>query len=153
MRPRLLTAALTVAAAVTGTVGTKPESRWYRGLRKPDWQPPAAAFPLVWTPLYALIAWSTGRAAEAEQTDDERRTYLALTGANLAVNAGWCWAFFTAESTRGGLATIVVLDALNVALLRETAKRDRAAAAAFAPYVAWTGFATALNAAHVRLDR
>ncbi|QIG43683.1 tryptophan-rich sensory protein [Nocardioides anomalus] len=150
MSPRLTTGLLTLAAAAVGTLGTKPDSAWYRALRKPSWQPPAVAFPLVWTPLYAAIAWSTGRAAAAEE--ERRGRYLALTGANLAVNAGWCWAFFTARSPRGGLATIAVLDALNLALLRETVRRDPAAAAALAPYVAWTGFATALNAAHVRLN-
>lgn len=150
MRPRLTAALLTAGAAALGTLGTKPTSAWYRTLRKPDWQPPAAAFPLVWTPLYGLIGWSTGRAAAAS-TEGQGR-YLALLGADLAANAGWCWAFFTAESPRGGLATIALLDVLNVALLRETAKRDRTAAAALAPYVVWTGFATALNSAHVRLN-
>ena len=106
---------------------------------------------MVWTPLYGLIAWSTGRAAEA--SDEGRVGYVALTAADLVANAGWCWVFFTRESARGGLVTILALDALNLALLRETAKRDRAAAAALAPYVAWTGFATALNAAIWRRNR
>lgn len=150
MRPRLTAALMTVGAAAVGTLGTKPTSSWYRRLRKPDWQPPAVAFPLVWTPLYALIGWSTGRAAEAQPEGQGR--YLALTAADLAVNAGWCWAFFTGQSAKGGLATIVLLDALNLALLRETVRRDPTAAAALAPYVVWTGFATALNGAHVRLN-
>jgi translocator protein len=150
MRTRLLTTALTGAAAVAGSLGTRPDSSWFRNLAKPDWQPPTSAFPLVWTPLYGLIAWSTGRAAAA--SDDGRGRYLALTTANLATNAGWCWAFFAGESTRGGLATIVALDVLNLALLRATWRRDRAAAVALVPYVAWTGFATALNAAHVALN-
>jgi len=150
MRPRLVTATLTAAAAVAGSLGTRPDSEWYRSLVKPGWQPPSEAFPLVWTPLYGLIAWGTGRAAAASEAGQGR--YLALTTANLAANAGWCWAFFAGESTRGGLATIVALDALNLALLRATWRRDRVAGAALAPYVAWTGFATALNAAHVRLN-
>jgi benzodiazapine receptor len=150
MRTRLLTAGLTAAAAVAGSLGTRPESEWYRSLTKPRWQPPKQAFPLVWTPLYALIGWGTGRAVAA--SPEGRGRYLALTTSDLAVNAGWCWAFFAAESTRGGMATIVALDVLNLALLRATWRRDRAAAVALAPYVAWTGFATALNAAHVALN-
>lgn len=151
MRPRLVTAALTLTAAVAGSLGTKPDGDWYRTLDRPSWEPPPIAFPLVWTPLYGLIAWSTGRAAET--SEDGRAGYLALTAADLAVNAGWCWVFFTRESSRGGLATIVALDALNLALLRETARRDRTAAVALAPYVVWTGFATALNAAIWRRNR
>lgn len=145
MRARVLTSAMTLAAAALGSVGTKPQSGWYRRLDKPTWQPPGAAFPLVWTPLYGLIAWGTGRAVEAAPAA-ERRRLLGLVGADLAVNAGWCWVFFTGESPRGGLATIALLDALSLALLREAARHDRTAAAALAPYVAWTGFATALNA-------
>ncbi|MCB0896894.1 MAG: tryptophan-rich sensory protein, partial [Nocardioidaceae bacterium] len=96
MRPRLVTAALTGAAALAGSLGTRPASDWYESLDKPDWQPPKAAFPLVWTPLYGLIAWGTGRALEkaVEQSPRDGRRVLALTTADLAANAGWCWVFF-----------------------------------------------------------
>jgi translocator protein len=151
MRTRLVTAALTLTSAVVGSLGTKPDSDWYRSLDRPSWEPPPIAFPLVWTPLYGLIALSTGRAAEA--SEDGRGGYLALTAADLVANAGWCWAFFAKESAGGGLATILALDALNLALLRETAKRDKVAAAGLAPYVVWTGFATALNASIWRRNR
>ena len=150
MRAPVLTSLMTAAAAALGSLGTKPDSPWYRSLDKPDWQPPGVAFPLVWTPLYGLIAWGTGRAASVPEG---RGAVLALTGADLAVNAGWCWAFFDRESPRAGLATIALLNGLNLVLLREAARRDPVAAAALAPYVVWTGFATALNAAIWRRNR
>jgi translocator protein len=150
MRAPVLTSLMTAAAAALGSLGTKPDSAWYRSLDKPDWQPPGVAFPLVWTPLYGLIAWGTGRAASVPEG---RGAVLALTGADLAVNAGWCWAFFDRESPRAGLATIALLNGLNLVLLREAARRDRVAAAALAPYVVWTGFATALNASIWRRNR
>jgi translocator protein len=145
VRRTVLTGALTAAAAGAGFVGTRPDSPWYRSIEKPPWEPPAAAFPLVWTPLYGLIAWGTGRAAERAGPDGDARM-LALTTADLAANAGWCWAFFAKESPAAGLGVIAVLDVLNVALVREAARHDRVAAAALTPYVVWTGFATALNA-------
>ena len=150
MRAPVLTSLMTAAAAAHGSLGTKPDSSWYRSLDKPDWQPPGVAFPLVWTPLYGLIAWGTGRAASVPEG---RGAMLGLTGADLAVNAGWCWAFFDRESPRAGLATIALLNGLNLVLLREAARRDRVAAAALAPYVVWTGFATALNASIWRRNR
>ena len=150
MRAPVLTSLMTAAAAALGSLGTKPDSPWYRSLDKPDWQPPGVAFPLVWKPLYGLIAWGTGRAASVPEG---RGAVLALTGADLAVNAGWCWAFFDRESPRAGLATIALLNGLNLVLLREAARRDRVAAAALAPYVVWTGFATALNASIWRRNR
>lgn len=155
MRARLVTACLTGAAAVVGSLGTRPDSDWYASIEKPPWQPPGAAFPVVWTPLYALIGWGTGRAlarARDSSAVDGRRM-LALTTADLATNAGWCWVFFARRSPIGGLAVIAGLDALNLALVREAARHDRIAAAALVPYAAWTGFATALNASIWRRNR
>jgi len=152
MRATAVTTALSAAAAVIGSLGTTPESSWYSSLEKPRWQPPGYAFPLVWTPLYGLIAWGTGRMVDRGRPQDRGRL-LALTAADLAVNAGWCWAFFKKESTTGGLAAIALLDALNLLLVREAAERDKRAAAALVPYALWTGFATALNASIWRRNR
>ena len=152
MRPLAITSALTTAAAVVGSLGTKPDSAWYRSIEKPSWEPPGIAFPLVWTPLYGAVAWSTARALEAAP-EGERGRLWALTAADLTANAAWCWAFFDRESPRAGLATIAVLNALNVALVREAAKHDTTAAAALTPYAAWCGFATALNVSIWRRNR
>lgn len=152
MRPLLKTSVLTAIAAAVGTRGTKADTAWYRKLDKPDWQPPGEVFPIVWTPMYSLIAWGTGRAI-AKAPEDERGRLLALTAADLAVNAGWCWAFFDRQSPRAGLVTIAVLNGLNLALVREAGRQDRLAAAALTPYVGWTAFATALNASIWRRNR
>lgn len=152
MRTKALTAVMTGTAAAVGSAGTDPRSTWYTELDKPSWQPPGYLFPLVWTPLYGLIAWGTGRMLD-RATPQDRARLVALTGADLAVNAGWCWAFFKRESPASGLAAIALLDVLNVALVREAAARDRAAGAALLPYAVWTGFATALNASIWRRNR
>src|SRR5674476_823423 len=46
----------TAACAVVGSVLTNPQSTWYEGLRKPWFQPPGFAFPVVWTLLYGTTA-------------------------------------------------------------------------------------------------
>lgn len=142
---------MTAAAAGVGSLGTTPDSSWYRALEKPPWQPPPIAFPLVWTPLYAGIAYGTGRLADSDP--ESRGRLLALTGANLVANAGWNWAFFRAKSPAAGLGVLAVLNGLNVLLVREAARRDAKATAALAPYAAWCGFATALNASIWRRNR
>ncbi|MFC7273070.1 tryptophan-rich sensory protein [Paractinoplanes rhizophilus] len=58
------TSAAVAAAAVTGSLVTRPDSRWYRSLDKPRWQPPPAAFPIVWTALYGLLAVAGARALD-----------------------------------------------------------------------------------------
>ncbi|MFC7273069.1 tryptophan-rich sensory protein [Paractinoplanes rhizophilus] len=54
--------------------------------------------------------------------------------------------FFGAKAPRAALAEIALLNASNLGLLNRAWRLDRPAAAAIAPYVVWTGFATALTA-------
>ncbi|MFI7508984.1 TspO/MBR family protein [Micromonospora aurantiaca] len=133
------TAAAVTATAAAGAAATSTgtSSRWYRRLRKPAWQPPSAAFPLVWTPLYG----------------PERAAFARGYALNLALNAGWTALFFGARRPGAALAEIAALNASNLVLLRRAARTDRPAGAALAPYVAWTLFATALNGAIVGLNR
>ncbi|GAA2704612.1 TspO/MBR family protein [Actinoplanes palleronii] len=145
------TTAAVVAAAGAGSLATDPSSAWYRSLRKPSWQPPPVAFPLVWTPLYALIAVAGTRALN-RGSEADRAAFVRSYGVNLVLNAAWSGLFFRAERPKVALAGIAALNVSNVLLWRRAADTDRLAGAALAPYVAWTLFATALNAAIVRLN-
>lgn len=145
MRTIVATAAASAATALLGGLGTDPDSPWFRSLAKPPWYPPPLAFPLVWTPLYGLIAYGTARCLDAEPDPARRRDLASLVAVDLLANAGWCWAFFKVRRPAAGVAAITVLDALNVALLLQARKRDGRAGVALAPYTAWSLFATALN--------
>lgn len=156
MRSGVLTYALTSAAAAAtaaaGAAAVDPGSTWYRSLAKPPWQPPPRAFGLVWTPLYASIAWAGGHALQ--RAPGRRRTALAASLAvNLAVNAGWNWMFFGLRSPRAGLAGTLLLDLSNAELIRRTARTDPRAAVALMPYALWCAFATVLNADIARRNR
>ena len=144
------TVPVVVAAAVVGGIGTRPQSTWYRALDKPAWQPPPWLFGPVWTTLYALIAGSTARAMASAATEEDRRAIERQLWANMALNAGWSWLFFTAKQPKAALAEILVLEASTLALLKQVRDVDPGAHNALAPYAAWNGFAAALNAAIVR---
>ncbi|MER5916227.1 TspO/MBR family protein [Streptomyces sp. NPDC001982] len=134
-----------------GTAATDTRSTWYQRLSKPRWQPPPWAFGATWTPLYASIAWSGGRAWS--QADDWERIELATALAvNLSLNAAWSWLFFAARSPRAGLAGALLLNASNLQLIRRAARSDLHAATALLPYAAWSWFATALNARIAHLN-
>lgn len=136
------------AAAVIGGLGSRRAPDVYAELEKPSWAPPAAVFGPIWTLLYAAMgaaAWRLWRTGTA-------RTPLALHGAQLVLNAAWPAAFFAARSRRASLAIIAALDVTVGAELATAARHDRPAAALLAPYLAWTLFATALNAAVRRPD-
>lgn len=51
-------AAAVAATAVVGARAVDADSAWYKALDKPQWQPPSWAFGVVWTPLYASVAWA-----------------------------------------------------------------------------------------------
>ncbi|MFG1953715.1 TspO/MBR family protein [Micromonospora sp. NPDC048830] len=154
MRPPtwIKTGAAVAAAAAVGAVATDPSARWYQRLRKPRWQPPSTAFPLVWAPLYALMAVAGARALD-RSSGAERAAFARAYALNLVLNAGWTALFFRARRPAAALAEIAALNVSNLVVLRGAARADRVAGIALVPYAAWTLFATALNGAIVGLNR
>ena len=153
-------AAAVTATAVVGGLATgrqtPAQTAWYRQLRKPPFQPPPAAFPVVWTVLYAAIAGASATTIDslrAQGADDEARAYELALGANLTLNAAWTWLFFRAR--RPGLATAesAVLAASSADLARRARHVSPGAHTALAPYVVWTGFATVLSGSIAWLNR
>ncbi len=140
----MLVGAAVTAAAVAGSAGVRADSRWFRSLAKPSWYPPQAAFPVVWTTLYGAIAWSSTRALNRAPRG-RRREVTTTLGTNLALNAGWTWAFFRAQRPGLAVAEAVALDASTVSLIRTVGRHDRAAGVVLLPYLAWNLFATALT--------
>jgi len=130
-----------VAAAGLGGLASRDAPETYGRLHKPTWAPPAAAFGPVWTVLYTGIAIAGWRLYDAGSPRTKR---LHLT--QLALNTAWPAAFFGAREKKISLAVIVALDALVAAEFAAARREDPASAALLAPYLAWTGFATALNA-------
>jgi tryptophan-rich sensory protein len=132
-------AALTAAAAWFGsTFGPGP---WYAALNKPSWNPPNGIFPLVWTPLYVMIAlagWRLWRRAP-------RSAAVVWWFLQLGLNAAWSWLFFGRNAIGGALIEIIALWLAIGATIVAAWPRDRAAAALLVPYWAWVAFATVLN--------
>lgn len=135
------------ATAVVGAAGVDSESTWFRRLRTPSWQPPPWVFGPVWTALYTDIAFCS---AVALSRLPECSGYVSTLARNLALNAGWTWVFWRAQRPGWAAVEAAVLTASAVDLLMRTARIDRRAGAALAPYVAWCAFATALSTAIAR---
>lgn len=146
----------TAATAVSGSVATDPQSRWYRSLDKPAWQPPGWLFPIVWTGLYAGIAATSARTVnrlEGEGRTDEANRYRAAVAANLVLNQGWSWTFFKARKL--GLATVVaaLLAGSSIDLATRSRDVDDRLGVELTPYALWCTFATALTASIWRRNR
>jgi uncharacterized protein YbjT (DUF2867 family)/tryptophan-rich sensory protein len=148
--------AAVAACAVAGSLATKPGAGWYRRLRKPRWQPPPAALPVVWTALYAATATaSTATIAELDEAGRTREAaaYRRALAANLVLNAGWSAVFFRLQ--RLGLATAwsALLATSSADLARRAAATGPGKAAALGAYAGWTAFATLLSGRVATLNR
>lgn len=158
MRKTLVwTALATSAAAVVGSVSSRDGVEgWYTRIRKPAYVPPNAVFPVAWTTLYVDIA-TTSAAAINRFRDDGRETkaraYTAALGANLILNAGWSWLFFTRNRLALSAGAAALLAASSADLARRAADADPKLGVALAPYPLWCTFATVLSADIWRLNR
>jgi translocator protein len=151
---RALTLAKTAAAAAaTAAVGARAsgpatQTFWYRRLRKPGFQPPRQAFPIVWSLLYTDIAGvsaSTLNRLDDRRATDEARAYTVALGANLVLNASWTWVFFNRHRLGSAAVLAGALTVSSADLARRSARVNPAGGAALAPYPLWCAFATVLS--------
>jgi translocator protein len=157
-KPTLAATTLAVAAAAgTGSIASPSrDAWWYRQLRKPPYQPPGAAFPLVWTTLYGDIAYTSAAAIDrfrAAGRHDKARRYIAALGVNLLLNAGWSWLFFRYHKLGASALGAVALTTSSADLARRAAEAEPRTGLALLPYPLWCAFATVLSAHIWRLNR
>lgn len=119
---------------------------WYRTLDKPDWNPPDRVFGPVWTTLYVLMGIAAARVWRSSRRRDQVRTALGLFGVQLGLNLAWSWLFFDRRRIDLALAEIVALDAVIAANALAFGRIRRDAGLLLVPYLAWSTFATVLNA-------
>jgi tryptophan-rich sensory protein len=107
----------------------------------------------VWTPLYADIAATSAAALTVLESEGRADEVLALRRAlalNLVLNTGWSVLFWRVRKPWLATAWCGVLALHSAALTRRCASASPVLGAALAPYPAWCGFATTLNASIAR---
>jgi len=151
MRRLRYAAAVAVTAAGGGAATGRSVATWYPALRKPSWTPPSRAFGPVWSALYAQMAYSAARVDRS--SDPRRQRALALWWLQLGLNAAWSPVFFGAR--RPGAAALVISALLPAvaATAVASARVDRRAGLLYAPYLAWSTYAAALNVEIWRRNR
>ncbi len=136
-------------SALGGRAAATALPEWYPALRKPSWTPPGWVFGPVWTMLYPLVAvagwlaWREGRARFGSLV------YLL----QLALNGAWPWLFFAERRIDLALACVVALWVAILVTVLAFWRASRTAAILLLPYLAWVGFAAALNHAIWVLSR
>lgn len=159
MRPATLakTGGAVLATAVVGGLASRPaQSAWYAALRKPSFQPPRQAFPIVWPILYADIAVVSANAIDTlteQGRRDEAKTFAGLLALNLVLNGSWSWLFFSRRMLGTSAVAAAALTASSADLTRRAASVNGAAAAPLSLYPLWCAFATALSSRIWMLNR
>jgi len=140
--------AAVAVAAVVGGLAAADARTVYSGLELPPFAPPAWLFGPVWTVLYLGIAVS-GWLYWKSRGD---RAGLGWYAAQLVLNAAWTPLFFAAGAYTVALVDIALLDVAIAVTALYFRRTSRVSAALLLPYLAWTLYATALNAAIVVLN-
>ena len=150
MRPFLaLLIALGVCFAVSAIGGaiTRPNLDWYGTLVKPGFAPPNAAFPIVWTILYAMMAvaaWLVWRSAR-QRAGQESRAHLVRRPARRS-SVLWSSPSSGCIARPIGFGVIMALHRRHRhhhRVLRQGKPTRRHCL--LIPYVLWVAFATGLN--------
>jgi translocator protein len=132
---------LVVGGGISIGFATSP-GEWYAGLIKPSFNPPNWIFGPVWTALYVMIAiagwmlWINYRECAA----------MKIWWVALALNFLWSPSFFGMQNIGLALAVIIAMFLAIVAFIVTARRNDGRIALLFAPYAAWVGFASLLNA-------
>lgn len=151
MRPGTLAksaAAVFVTAALGGLASRPAGSDWYDKLRKPSFQPPRQAFPIVWPILYADIAAvsaSTIDQLKDQHQPDKARAYRNALALNLVLNGSWSWLFFNRRMLGTSAVAAAALTASSADLTRRAVEVRPGRGAPLALYPLWCAFATALS--------
>ncbi|WP_028658499.1 TspO/MBR family protein [Nocardioides insulae] len=140
--------AAVAAVSILGGLAASGSSQTYRSLELPPFAPPSWLFGPVWTVLYVMIGvagWLVWRAAGAGPG-------LWAWIVQLLLNLAWTPLFFASDRYGWALVDIVVLWVAVLVTMVLAWPVSRSAAWLLAPYLAWVGYATALNAGIVVLN-
>lgn len=142
--------AATGVAALGGTITDL--GPWYESLRKPGWTPPPAAFPIVWTLIFALAAVGGVAAWRAAPSAKQSDTLIGLFALNGFLNVLWSLLFFRVQRPDWAFLELIFLEASILALIVYCGRFSRIAALLFVPYLAWVAIAGLLNWQVIQLN-
>jgi len=125
---------------------------WYRGLRKPAWNPPNWLFGPAWTVILGLAGWSGVEAWTHAQGDGAHLRLGVLFGATAFLHLLWSPLFFKLKRPDLSLLEIQFLWLSILAAMIGVGPISALAAWLLLPYLVWVAFATTLNLAIVRMN-
>ncbi len=144
-----------VAAAIVGGSWGPQEPRagvWYASLRKPSYTPNGSVIAVTWGVLESLLC-VVGARLLTRRPSGARTAALLSWSATLAGLAGYPAVFFGRKRLGESAVVSAAMLGATAATTIAAERTDRPAAAAMAPLVVWTAFATLLGEELWRLAR
>ncbi|MCA3563294.1 MAG: tryptophan-rich sensory protein [Methylocystis sp.] len=136
-----------VLTSYIGSTATAPSiPTWYAALNKPWFNPPNWLFPVAWTTLFLLMAFSFWRILRQVGGGRPRTIAIIAFAVQLIINMSWSLAFFAARNIGAGLVVAVLLVAAVAFMIVAFRRIDPLAGNVQLPYLAWVTFALVLNA-------
>ena len=135
-----------VGATMTDTTG------WYESLNKPAWNPPPAAFGIIWTIIFALIAAAGVAAWRATPDSNSSDTLIGLFAANGFLNVSWTVLFFQLHRPDLAMGELALFWCSIVAMIVVFGRYSRTAALLLVPYLVWVTIAGVLNWQVIQLN-
>ena len=111
---------------------------------QPPLSPPPLLFPIVWTILYALMGYGSGRIWLSSPSPARSRA-LNLYAIQLVVNFFWSLIFFNAQAFGFAFFWLLLLWVLVLLMILAFDKIDPLSAKLQVPYLIWLTFAAYLN--------
>lgn len=126
---------------------------WYRGLKKPAWQPPDWLFGPAWMTILGLAAWAGILSSDQAVDQSAQSILLAVYGTNFLFHLLWSPLFFKYQRPDWALIEVVFLWLSVSAMLAVNWNLSPLAGYLTLPYFLWVSFAALLNAKIVQLNR
>ncbi len=147
----VVAAVITIAVLGLGAALTEI-GPWYRGLRKPSWQPPDWLFGPAWTVILGLAAWAGVLAWEGAPDESGRIRIIVLFAVNLTLHTLWSPLFFRWRRPDLAMIELPLLWLSILALIFGLAPFSATASWLLVPYISWVTFAGLLNLTILRLN-
>jgi tryptophan-rich sensory protein len=138
-----------ISGYLSGSSGT---NAWYQSLNKPVFAPPGWVFGAVWPILYILMGTACGLVWSKGLSHRAVALAIAAFAVQLFLNGLWTPLFFGMHRIDLALLEVILLWVV-IAITEALFWKIRPAAAILLwPYLAWVGFAIALNAMFWKLN-
>lgn len=138
-----LLACIVVMLSVSALLGMQTRANipdWYDYLVKPAFQPPALAFPLVWTVLYiglGIVMWRV--------FNGQNKPAKFWFASNIVMNWAWTPVFFGLRALLPAAILLVLIWGSGLQLLRSLHGSDKLSFIICLPYQLWLSFAAYLS--------